>query len=274
MWVNSIDQNGNVKTSFTDQLHSNSQGKGWQEVDIQITEKYGKIFISPIDFDYSQQVFFGLKSENSEVKWRKQEKDSNTQIPKVNWHNPNQNPNLQNQPTNLSQAKWHQKPNPNSESSFEISNLYFQRQITPDGKFKPDCGLHAVLHLTQNLSLTNFGHENNQTQLLIQNSRRFLGKTSADWMITPDLPKLFAYFTTQNDLKLKLFVTRSEIWKPRLGEFDGFIFNLNENHWVSVAKIQGRFYLFDSMALRPKEISLENLQQIYMESFGAFSLQK
>jgi len=28
------------------------------------------------------------------------------------------------------------------------------------------------------------------------------------------------------------------------------------------------------MALRPKEISLENLQQIYMESFGAFSLQK
>ncbi len=247
--------------------------------------KYGKIFISPINFDDSQQVFFGLKSENSEVKWRseknvkwrKPEKDSNSQIPqtlKANWHNSNQNPDLQNQLSNSPQAKWRQKAIPNSESSFEIPSLYFQRQITPDGKFKPDCGIHAILHLTQNLNLTNFGHQNNQTQLLIQNSRRFLGKTTADWITTPDLPKLFAYFTTQNDLKLKLFVTRSEIWKPRLGEFDGFIFNLNENHWVSVAKIQGRFYLFDSMALRPKEISLENLQQIYMESFGAFSLQK
>ncbi len=44
LWISQIDQNGNAKASFTDQLHSNSQGKGWQEVDIQITEKDGKIW--------------------------------------------------------------------------------------------------------------------------------------------------------------------------------------------------------------------------------------
>ena len=276
LWINSIDKDGTATASFTDRFNYNSQGKGWQEVQIQLTEKDGQILINTPNFDDAQKAFFDLehkakwhKKENK-VTWKKAQQNPNPPIlesPQANWHsNQTSNPSQ-----DLPKVNWHQNPT-NSQNYSQFPDLYFQRQFTPEGKFRPDCGIHAVLHLTQNLGLTDF--RNHQVQSLIQNLRNYLGKSTFDWLTTPDLPKLFAYLSNQNELKLRLFAVRSEMWKDRLAEFEGFIFNLNENHWVSVAKIRGKFYLFDSMTQLPKEISFQELQQIYMTAFGAFSFNK
>ena len=70
LWINSIDKDGTATANFTDRLDYNSQGKGWQEVQIQLTEKDGQILINTPNFDDAQKAFFGLQIENlDDLKW-------------------------------------------------------------------------------------------------------------------------------------------------------------------------------------------------------------